>query len=265
MRRIATLDFDVDPPHLGGFLTVSVEHRSDAVSDSISESDVGYVEIRVFFRCNIRGAAKDDLSPVRTRDAGQNERAGFRVGETAAEKDLVTDFLHVVSHPRARQLAERLKVRCPEIVSERASDPLGVVHPAGQDPSSHDLRRHIDEHDFSGSDELVRNALDGARAAHARCVFAHGAYVGNTRGGQTRPSESRRRLNPATTRSPGSKGRKLPVVLSTVNVANGQGPTIPELREVLSDSVEIDRTQINSWEDVDFRRAVEATGGKSWS
>jgi nicotinamidase-related amidase len=54
----------------------------------------------------------------------------------------------------------------------------------------------------------------------------------------------------------------LPIVLSTVNVANGQGPTIPELREVLSDSVEIDRTQINSWEDVDFRHAVEATGRK---
>jgi nicotinamidase-related amidase len=42
----------------------------------------------------------------------------------------------------------------------------------------------------------------------------------------------------------------------------GQGPTIPELREVLSDSVEIDRTQINSWEDTEFRRAVEATGRK---
>jgi nicotinamidase-related amidase len=55
----------------------------------------------------------------------------------------------------------------------------------------------------------------------------------------------------------------LPVVLSTVGVAaNGQAPTIPELRNVLSDSVEIDRTQINSWEDADFRRAVEATGRK---
>ena len=55
----------------------------------------------------------------------------------------------------------------------------------------------------------------------------------------------------------------LPIVLSTVNVAaNGQPPTIPELREVLSDSVEIDRTQINSWEDADFRQAVEATGRK---
>jgi nicotinamidase-related amidase len=55
----------------------------------------------------------------------------------------------------------------------------------------------------------------------------------------------------------------LPIVLSTVNVAaNGQPPTISELREVLADSAEIDRTQINSWEDIDFRRAVEATGRK---
>jgi nicotinamidase-related amidase len=54
----------------------------------------------------------------------------------------------------------------------------------------------------------------------------------------------------------------LPVVLSTVNVAGGQGPTIPELKAALPDSTEIDRTQINSWEDVEFRRAVEATGRK---
>src|ERR1700680_2019712 len=55
----------------------------------------------------------------------------------------------------------------------------------------------------------------------------------------------------------------LPVVLSTVTVANGQPPTVPELKEVLSDSVEIDRTQINSWEDVEFRQAVEGTGRKT--
>jgi nicotinamidase-related amidase len=54
----------------------------------------------------------------------------------------------------------------------------------------------------------------------------------------------------------------LPIVLSTVNVANGQQPTIPELRKVLSDLVEIDRTQINSWEDVEFHKAVEETGRK---
>jgi nicotinamidase-related amidase len=39
-------------------------------------------------------------------------------------------------------------------------------------------------------------------------------------------------------------------------------PTVPELEDVLSGSAEIDRTQINSWEDADFRRAVEATGRK---
>jgi nicotinamidase-related amidase len=59
-----------------------------------------------------------------------------------------------------------------------------------------------------------------------------------------------------------AKAYGLPIVLSTVNVANGQGPTIPEITEVLSDVVEIDRTQMNSWEDVEFRRAVEATGRK---
>jgi nicotinamidase-related amidase len=54
----------------------------------------------------------------------------------------------------------------------------------------------------------------------------------------------------------------LPIVLSTVNVANGSGPTIPALKEVLADSSEIDRTQLNAWEDVAFRQAVEATGRK---
>jgi nicotinamidase-related amidase len=52
----------------------------------------------------------------------------------------------------------------------------------------------------------------------------------------------------------------LPIVLSPVNVANGQGHTIPELAEILSDLVEIDRRQINAWEDVEFRQAIEATG-----
>ncbi len=57
-----------------------------------------------------------------------------------------------------------------------------------------------------------------------------------------------------------AKAFSLPIVLSTINVANGAAPTLPELKEVLSDSIEIDRTVINSWEDVDFRRAVRATG-----
>jgi len=57
-----------------------------------------------------------------------------------------------------------------------------------------------------------------------------------------------------------AKSYGLPIVLSTVNVANGQGHTIPELAEILTEQVEVDRTQINAWEDVEFRQAVEATG-----
>jgi nicotinamidase-related amidase len=56
---------------------------------------------------------------------------------------------------------------------------------------------------------------------------------------------------------------KLPVVLSTVGVkTRGQEATIPELKAVLADEVEIDRTEINSWENAEFRHAVEATGRK---
>jgi nicotinamidase-related amidase len=60
-----------------------------------------------------------------------------------------------------------------------------------------------------------------------------------------------------------AKTYAVPIVLSTVNVgANNQPPTISALKEVLADDIELDRTQINSWEDVEFRRAVEATGRK---
>jgi nicotinamidase-related amidase len=53
----------------------------------------------------------------------------------------------------------------------------------------------------------------------------------------------------------------LPIVHSTVNVASGQQqPTVPELAELLEDSSPIDRTTVNSWEDVDFLAAVRATG-----
>jgi nicotinamidase-related amidase len=52
----------------------------------------------------------------------------------------------------------------------------------------------------------------------------------------------------------------VPIVHSTVNVANGQGRTVPELAELLIDNPPIDRTSMNSWEDVDFVAAVRATG-----
>jgi nicotinamidase-related amidase len=53
----------------------------------------------------------------------------------------------------------------------------------------------------------------------------------------------------------------LPIVHSTVNVASGQQQsTVPQLAELLEDSPPIDRTSVNSWEDLDFVAAVHATG-----
>lgn len=55
---------------------------------------------------------------------------------------------------------------------------------------------------------------------------------------------------------------EVPVVLSTVYVKHGMSGTNPELRAALPGVPEIDRTSMNSWEDPDFRAAVEKTGRK---
>ena len=53
----------------------------------------------------------------------------------------------------------------------------------------------------------------------------------------------------------------VPVVHSTVNVATGRGqPTLPELADLLAEDKPLDRTTINSWEDIEFVQAVHATG-----
>ena len=53
----------------------------------------------------------------------------------------------------------------------------------------------------------------------------------------------------------------VPVVHSTVNVSSGQQPsTLPELAGLLEDDKPLDRTTVNSWEDIEFVRAVHATG-----
>lgn len=55
----------------------------------------------------------------------------------------------------------------------------------------------------------------------------------------------------------------LPVVHSTVNVKTGLNkPPVPHIRKVLGDYPTYDRTSINSWEDVEFCKAVEDTGRK---
>src|SRR5713101_3802170 len=55
----------------------------------------------------------------------------------------------------------------------------------------------------------------------------------------------------------------LPIVHSTVNVKSGVNkPPIKAVRTVLEHVSTYDRTSINAWEDVEFRKAVEATGRK---
>ena len=52
----------------------------------------------------------------------------------------------------------------------------------------------------------------------------------------------------------------VPVVHSTVNVSSGQTQTtVPELAELLEDDPPLDRTTVNSWEDIEFVQAVHAT------
>ncbi len=56
----------------------------------------------------------------------------------------------------------------------------------------------------------------------------------------------------------------LPIVHSTVNVKSGVNkPPIKAVRTVLEHVSTYDRTSINAWEDVEFRKAVEATGRKN--
>ena len=55
----------------------------------------------------------------------------------------------------------------------------------------------------------------------------------------------------------------LPIVHSTVNVKTGLNkPPISQVQKVLGKFPTYDRTTINSWEDVEFRRAIDATGRK---
>jgi len=55
----------------------------------------------------------------------------------------------------------------------------------------------------------------------------------------------------------------LPIVHSTVNVKSGLNkPAIPQLRKVIGDLPTYDRSTINAWEAIEFRKAVEATGRK---
>ena len=58
-----------------------------------------------------------------------------------------------------------------------------------------------------------------------------------------------------------AKAYQLPIIASTVNVKTGRNkPTVEPIANALGDIPQLDRTTINAWEDVEVRRAIEATG-----
>lgn len=53
----------------------------------------------------------------------------------------------------------------------------------------------------------------------------------------------------------------VPIIHSTVNVESGRNkPPIPELQAIIGDLPIYDRTTVNAWEDVAFKKAVKALG-----
>ncbi|WP_144109876.1 hydrolase [Paraburkholderia sp. BCC1886] len=59
-----------------------------------------------------------------------------------------------------------------------------------------------------------------------------------------------------------SKLFKVPTILTTVAARSFSGDMVPEVQSVFPEYTPIDRTTMNSWEDVNFRKAIEATGRK---
>jgi len=54
----------------------------------------------------------------------------------------------------------------------------------------------------------------------------------------------------------------IPTVLSTVAKDSFSGPLAPEITSLFQNQKVIDRTSINAWLNIDFRKAIEATGRK---
>lgn len=56
----------------------------------------------------------------------------------------------------------------------------------------------------------------------------------------------------------------VPTVLTTVAANTFSGPLLPQVQSVFPEIVPVDRTSMNSWDDENFRNAVEATGRKKF-
>jgi nicotinamidase-related amidase len=55
---------------------------------------------------------------------------------------------------------------------------------------------------------------------------------------------------------------KVPTILTTIAADSFSGHLLPEVQSVFPAIKPIDRTSMNSWEDSEFRKAIEATGKK---
>jgi nicotinamidase-related amidase len=55
---------------------------------------------------------------------------------------------------------------------------------------------------------------------------------------------------------------KVPTILTTVAAKSFSGALWPEIQAVFPEQQPIDRTSMNSWDDANFRKAVQATGKK---
>jgi nicotinamidase-related amidase len=60
-----------------------------------------------------------------------------------------------------------------------------------------------------------------------------------------------------------AKEFKVPAVLTAVETESFSGYVWPQLLDVFSGQTVIERTSMNSWDDVGFRKAIEATGRKN--
>ena len=69
-------------------------------------------------------------------------------------------------------------------------------------------------------------------------------------------------INNAVALAKAAKLFNVPVVLSTVAAETFSGELIPEIQAVFPDQKAIDRTNMNAWEDSNYKAAIAATGRK---
>jgi nicotinamidase-related amidase len=69
-------------------------------------------------------------------------------------------------------------------------------------------------------------------------------------------------LNNAVVLAKATKLFKVPVVLTTIAAKSFSGAMLSEVQSVYPDQEPIDRTSMNSWEDVNFKKAIQKTGRK---